>query len=86
MGRVEISEPNNLVVTVGVDTHLDTHVAVALDQFGRKLDTLIAITSGHGTPTAAGVGVAVFAAARGPPLAHAGPHPRGTGGSAFSRN
>lgn len=61
MGRVEISEPNNLVVTVGVDTHLDTHVAVALDQFGRKLDTLIVITSGHWTPTAAGVGAAVCA-------------------------
>lgn len=27
-------------VTLGVDTHSETHVAVALDQYGRKLDTL----------------------------------------------
>jgi hypothetical protein len=26
-------------VTVGVDTHTDQHVAVALDQFGRRLGT-----------------------------------------------
>lgn len=28
------------LVTVGVDTHLDSHVAVALDEFGRRLDEL----------------------------------------------
>lgn len=48
MSRVEISDTDEVVVTVGVDTHLDTHVAVALDQFGRKLDTISVGTSGHG--------------------------------------
>lgn len=48
MGKGEISDTNEVVVTVGVDTHLDTHVAVALDQFGRKLDTISVTTSGHG--------------------------------------
>lgn len=28
------------IVTVGVDTHLDSHVAVALDGLGRRLDKL----------------------------------------------
>jgi hypothetical protein len=28
------------LITVGVDTHLDMHVAVALDQLGRRLDIL----------------------------------------------
>ena len=28
------------LITVGVDTHLDVHVAVALDQLGRRLDIL----------------------------------------------
>ncbi|MBF6063545.1 IS110 family transposase [Nocardia terpenica] len=35
-------------MTVGVDTHLDIHVAVALDQFGRKLDTIGVPTNGNG--------------------------------------
>lgn len=48
MGKVEISDTSEVVVTVGVDTHLDMHVAVALDQFGRKLDTIKVTTSGHG--------------------------------------
>lgn len=29
-----------VLVTVGVDTHLDEHVAVALDHLGRRLDVL----------------------------------------------
>jgi hypothetical protein len=32
---------NERRVTVGVDTHLDTHVAVALDQLGRRIDTAV---------------------------------------------
>jgi len=46
--RVEISEASEVVVTVGVDTHLDSHVGVALDQFGRKLDTIHFSASGNG--------------------------------------
>jgi len=29
-----------VLVTVGVDTHVDVHVAVALDQLGRRLGAL----------------------------------------------
>ena len=29
-----------VLVTVGVNTHLDSHVAVALDHLGRRLDAL----------------------------------------------
>lgn len=32
-----IAQAETLLVTVGVDTHLDVHVAVALDQLGRRL-------------------------------------------------
>lgn len=32
-----IAQAEPTVVTVGVDTHLDVHVAVALDQLGRRL-------------------------------------------------
>ena len=32
--------PHQTLVTVGVDTHLDSHVAVALDELGRRLDEL----------------------------------------------
>jgi transposase len=46
--KVEISGASEVVVTVGVDTHLDTHVAVALDQFGRKLDAINVSTGGNG--------------------------------------
>ncbi len=35
-------------ITVGVDTHLDVHVAVALDQLGRHLDTLSVPTTKAG--------------------------------------
>ena len=31
---------SDAVVTVGVDTHVDVHVAVALDQLGRRLGSL----------------------------------------------
>ena len=48
MGKVESSGSDKVVVTVGVDTHLDVHVAVVLDQFGRKLDTISVSTTGHG--------------------------------------
>ena len=34
-----------LEVVVGVDTHLDFHVAVALDQLGRRLGTLTVPTT-----------------------------------------
>ena len=36
------------VVTVGVDTHKDVHVAVALDQLGRRLDTVEIPTTADG--------------------------------------
>ena len=36
------------VVTVGVDTHSDVHVAVALDQLGRRLDSLSVETTPDG--------------------------------------
>jgi hypothetical protein len=48
VGKVEISGSDEVIVTVGVDTHLDVHVAVVLDQFGRKLDTISVSTTGHG--------------------------------------
>ncbi len=32
-----ISQPSEVVVTIGVDTHAEGHVAVALDQLGRRL-------------------------------------------------
>ncbi len=37
-----------MLVTVGVDTHLDSHVAVALDQLGRRLGALCVPTDGGG--------------------------------------
>lgn len=36
------------LIDVGVDTHLDVHVAVALDQYGRKLSTISVSTTGNG--------------------------------------
>ncbi|WP_327098156.1 transposase [Nocardia vinacea] len=48
MDKAEIIELDRVVVTVGVDTHLDVHVAVALDQFGRKLDTIHVPSNGSG--------------------------------------
>ena len=37
-----------VLVTVGVDTHLDMHVAVALDELGRRLDVLSVPTTEDG--------------------------------------
>ncbi len=37
-----------VLVTVGVDTHLDEHVAVALDHLGRRLDAMSVPTTGAG--------------------------------------
>ena len=37
-----------MLVTVGVDTHLDEHVAVALDHLGRRLDAVSVPTTGAG--------------------------------------
>ena len=37
-----------VLVTVGVDTHVDVHVAVALDQLGRRLGSLTFPTSPAG--------------------------------------
>jgi transposase len=34
-----MSQPGAVVVTIGVDTHAEGHVAVALDHFGRRLGT-----------------------------------------------
>src|ERR687885_1684717 len=34
-----ISQPSEVVLTIGVDTHAEGHVAVALDQLGRRLGT-----------------------------------------------
>jgi hypothetical protein len=34
-----VSSDTVVEVMLGVDTHLDVHVAVALDQLGRRLDT-----------------------------------------------
>ena len=42
------SDALEVSVTVGVDTHLDEHVAVALDHLGRRLDALVVPTSGTG--------------------------------------
>src|SRR5918911_1081821 len=33
------SQPSEVVLTLGVDTHAEAHVAVALDQLGRRLGT-----------------------------------------------
>ena len=41
-------EDARVLVTVGVDTHLDEHVAVALDHLGRRLDVLSASTTEAG--------------------------------------
>ena len=40
-------EPDPLV-TVGIDTHADAHVAVALDHLGRQLDTITVATTTRG--------------------------------------
>lgn len=43
-----IAQPTTTLVTVGIDTHLDTHVAVALDHLGRRLDHLYFATTKAG--------------------------------------
>nr|WP_199315046.1 transposase [Streptomyces cadmiisoli] len=48
MGKIGVAVVGEVLVTVGIDTHVDVHVAVALDQFGRKLDVLSINTTGHG--------------------------------------
>ncbi|MBJ7600808.1 IS110 family transposase [Candidatus Nephthysia bennettiae] len=45
MATVESAE---VLVTLGIDTHLDRHVAVALDQFGRRLGVLMFPTTPDG--------------------------------------
>ena len=40
--------PTGRIVTVGVDTHSDIHVAVALDQLGRRLGTTTIPTTPQG--------------------------------------
>ena len=43
------AESAEVLITLGVDTHQDQHVAVALDQSGRRLGVLIPTTpAGHG--------------------------------------
>ncbi len=37
-----------VLVTVGVDTHADSHVGVALDQLGRDLGTIAVETTPRG--------------------------------------
>jgi hypothetical protein len=43
-------------VVLGVDTHLDFHVAVALDQLGRPLGGLKVSTTTRGYPVASSLG------------------------------
>ena len=42
-------------VAIGIDTHRDAHVAVALDAFGRRLGSLEFPVDEHGFDTARGV-------------------------------
>ncbi len=46
MARIAQREPTR--VTVGVDTHRDVHVAVAVDQLGRRLDQIELATTSAG--------------------------------------
>lgn len=48
MSKARAVEIDEVLVTVGIDTHVDVHVAVALDQFDRKLDGISVPTTGHG--------------------------------------
>jgi transposase len=43
-----ITEQLDMQLTIGIDTHADIHVAVALDQFGRRLDTCTIPTTNAG--------------------------------------
>jgi transposase len=47
-GNVEVSATSVDGVVLGVDTHLDVHVAVALDQLGRRLGELTLPTTARG--------------------------------------
>ena len=42
------SQPIEVGVTIGVDTHAEAHVAVALDQLGRRLGTCTVPTTEAG--------------------------------------
>jgi transposase len=53
-----------LEVVLGVDTHLDPHVVVALDQLGRRLGTLTVPTTTEGT-SSYGAGLARYLKAAG---------------------
>jgi transposase len=48
VSKAEVARVDEVLVTIGIDTHVDVHVAVALDQFGRKLDVISVATTGHG--------------------------------------
>jgi hypothetical protein len=48
---------SEVLVTLGVDTHGDVHVAVALDRLGGLLGSIQVPATRPGVPTAAGVGV-----------------------------
>jgi hypothetical protein len=48
MAAVARLEKVNTLVTVGVDTHAEAHVAVALNQTGSRLGTLTVPTTGTG--------------------------------------
>jgi hypothetical protein len=43
-----MTQPASTQVTVGVDTHLDVHVAVVKDQLGRRLATTSVATTPAG--------------------------------------
>jgi len=48
MAMTTMTRPEPTRVTVGVDTHRDVHVAVALDQLGRHLEQLEILTTTRG--------------------------------------
>jgi transposase len=48
VSKAGVARVDEVLVTVGIDTHVDVHVAVALDQFGRKLDVISVASTGHG--------------------------------------
>ena len=50
MTDLRMAEPDRLV-TIGVDTHLDSHVAAALDERGVLLDTISLATTAAGHQT-----------------------------------
>jgi transposase len=59
----EARDPDGVVeeVVLGVDTHLDVHVAVVLDGFGRHLGELAVPTTGQGAMRNSSVGRRVSA-------------------------